>query len=142
MEKSNYTLGELIFDIGCLLKKYEETMIENNSTAKLLKTKQVLDAYPILTQYGLEQAVRENKIPVIKRGKLNYYDSNDIENYIKKCSMGSLSIFYFIILSSSFSSMLGFSTATNLSGNFIPMDILAGIQLILSSAQMSIWLLQ
>ncbi len=83
MEKSNYTLGELIFDIGCLLKKYEETMIENNSTAKLLKTKQVLDAYPILTQYGLEQAVRENKIPVIKRGKLNYYDSNDIENYIK-----------------------------------------------------------
>lgn len=83
MEKSSYTLGELVFDIGCLLKKYEETIIDNNGTSKLLKTKQVLDTYPILTQYGLEQAVKDNKLPVIKRGKLNYYDSKDIEEYIK-----------------------------------------------------------
>ena len=83
MKNNCYTLGELIFDIGCLLKKYEETMVENNSTSKLLKTKQVLDSYPILTQYGLEQAVRENKLPVVKRGKLNYYDTKDIEEYIK-----------------------------------------------------------
>ena len=83
MDKENYSLGELVFDIGCLLKKYEQVAIETKSTGKLLKTKQVLEAYPLLTQYGLEQAVKENKIPVIKRGKLNFYDTRDIENYIQ-----------------------------------------------------------
>lgn len=83
MDKNNYSLGELVFDIGCLLKKYEQTLIDNNSNGKLLKTKQVLESYPLLTQYGLEQAVREHKIPVIKRGKLNFYDTRDIEEYIQ-----------------------------------------------------------
>lgn len=83
MDKENYSLGELVFDIGCLLKKYEQTLVDNKSTGKLLKTKQVLELYPLLTQYGLEQAVRENKIPVIKRGKLNFYDTRDIESYIQ-----------------------------------------------------------
>lgn len=83
MNQEKYSLGELVFDIGCLLKKYEQTLAENNATGKLLKTKQVLEQYPLLTQYGLDQAVRENKIPVIKRGKLNFFDSRDIENYIQ-----------------------------------------------------------
>ena len=83
MDKKSYSLAELVFDIGCLLKKYEQSVADNNSNGTLLKTKQVLEEYPILTQYGLEQAVRENKIPVVKRGKLNFYDSRDIENYIQ-----------------------------------------------------------
>ena len=83
MNQENYSLGELIFDVGCLLKKYEQTLADNNSTGRLLKTKQVLEQYPLLTQYGLDQAVRECKIPVIKRGKLNFFDSRDIENYIQ-----------------------------------------------------------
>lgn len=83
MNQESYSLGELVFDVGCLLKKYEQTMANKNSTSKLLKTKQVLEAYPLLTQYGLDQAVKENKIPVIKRGKLNFFDSRDIENYIQ-----------------------------------------------------------
>ena len=83
MNKDNYSLGELIFEVGCLLKKYEKTLSNNNGSLNLLKTKQVLEQYPILTQYGLEQAVRENKIPVIKRGKLNFFDSQDIEDYIQ-----------------------------------------------------------
>ncbi len=83
MNQENYSLGELVFDIGCLLKKYEQNLVDNNGTGSLLKTKQVLEKYPLLTQYGLEQAVKENKIPVIKRGKLNFYDSRDIETYIQ-----------------------------------------------------------
>ena len=83
MNHENYSVGELVFDIGCLLKKYEQTLADNNSTSKLLKTKQVLEQYPLLTQYGLDQAVREQKIPVIKRGKLNFFDSRDIESYIQ-----------------------------------------------------------
>ena len=83
MNQENYSLGELVFDIGCLLKKYEQSIAVKNSTSKLLKTKQVLEEYPLLTQYGLDQAVKKNKIPVIKRGKLNFFDSRDIENYIQ-----------------------------------------------------------
>lgn len=83
MSQENYSLGDLFFDIGCLLKKYEQTLAKNNTSGNLLKTKQVLEQYPLLTQYGLDQAVRENKIPVIKRGKLNFFDSRDIENYIQ-----------------------------------------------------------
>ena len=82
MNSNKISLGELFFEVGCLLKKYEANLAENNN-GKLLKTKQVLEQYPILTQYGLEQAVKEDKIPVIKRGKLNFYDSNDIEAYIQ-----------------------------------------------------------
>lgn len=83
MNQEKYSLGELVFDVGCLLKKYEQTIADNNNTGCLLKTKQVLEQYPLLTQYGLDQAVKENKIPVIKRGKLNFFDSRDIENYIQ-----------------------------------------------------------
>ncbi|MDO5002737.1 MAG: hypothetical protein Q4E39_00715 [bacterium] len=83
MNSNKFSLGDLVFEIGCLLKKYEEGLAENNNNGKLLKTKQVLEQYPLLTQYGLEQAVREDKIPVIKRGKLNFYDSRDIETYIQ-----------------------------------------------------------
>lgn len=83
MNQDNYSLGELVFDIGCLLKKYEQTIAETSSTGKLLKTKQVLEQYPLLTQYGLDQAVKEKRIPVIKRGKLNFFDTRDIENYIQ-----------------------------------------------------------
>lgn len=83
MKQEKYSLGELVFDVGCLLKKYEQTIAEENNSGKLLKTKQVLEQYPLLTQYGLDQAVKEKKIPVIKRGKLNFFDSRDIENYIQ-----------------------------------------------------------
>ena len=38
--------------------------------------------YPIFTIYGLNDAVKKGLIPVLKRGKLNFYDTNDIENYI------------------------------------------------------------
>ncbi len=82
MNQKKYSLGELFFEIGCLLKKYEQNLAEN-TTGKLLKTIQVLEQYPLLTQYGLDQAVKENKIPIIKRGKLNFFDSRDIENYIQ-----------------------------------------------------------
>lgn len=83
MNTDNFSLGDLLFEIGSLLKKYEQNIAEISNSGKLLKTRQVLEQYPLLTQYGLEQAVKEDKIPVIKRGKLNFYDSRDIENYIQ-----------------------------------------------------------
>ncbi|HIS87148.1 MAG TPA: hypothetical protein IAB49_03330 [Candidatus Caccenecus avistercoris] len=82
MNKENFSLGELVFEIGCLLKKYELSNAKSKNERNLLKTKEVLEQYPLLTQYGLEQAIKEEKIPVIKRGRLNFYDSRDIEKYI------------------------------------------------------------
>ena len=80
----NNGLGNLLIEIGMAIKKYEENNTHNKiSDSKLLKSKEVLDLYPILTSYGLNEAVKKGLIPVVKRGKLNYYDSLDIENYLK-----------------------------------------------------------
>ena len=79
----NISLGDLLIEIGTAINKYEESNkgnIGNNS--KLLKGKQVLELYPILTSYALNDAVKKGLIPVIKRGKLNFYDSRDIEKYL------------------------------------------------------------
>ena len=79
----NKNLGDMLIEIGTIIKKYEEqnnTNILNNN--QLLKTKEVIERYPILTNYGLNDAVRRGLIPVIKRGKLNFFDSKDIEKYI------------------------------------------------------------
>lgn len=76
-------LGDLLIEIGTAIKKYEVSHqgVVNNST-KLLKSKQVLELYPILTSYALNDAVKKGLIPVVKRGKLNFYDSKDIEKYL------------------------------------------------------------
>ena len=79
----NKNLGDMLIEIGIIIKKYQEqnnTNILNNN--QLLKTKEVIERYPILTNYGLNDAVRRGLIPVIKRGKLNFFDSKDIEKYI------------------------------------------------------------
>ena len=81
----NNNLGEMLIEIGTIIKKYAEqnniNILNNN---QLLKTKEVIERYPILTNYGLNDAVRRGLIPVIKRGKLNLFDSKDIEKYIEK----------------------------------------------------------
>ena len=54
----------------------------NNGNQILLKTKEVLNRYPALSNYGLNEAVKNGFIPVIKIGKLNYFDKKDIEKYL------------------------------------------------------------
>lgn len=76
-------LGDLLIEIGTAIKKYEESNQKINlNDSKLLKAKDVLRLYPILTAYGLNEAVKKGAIPVVKRGKLNFYDSSDIEKYL------------------------------------------------------------
>ena len=67
-----------------MIIQYEETSyanISDNST-HLLKTKDVIEMYPALTLYSLNKAIKEEKIPVIKIGNLNYFTEQDIENFI------------------------------------------------------------
>lgn len=73
----------MLIEIGTIIKKYQEQNGNNNlKESRLLKARDVIESYPILTSYGLNDAVKKGLIPVIKRGKLNFYDSRDIENYI------------------------------------------------------------
>lgn len=74
----------MLIEIGTIIKKYQEKNYTDSEDSRLLKAKEVVELYPILTSYGLKEAVKRNLIPVIKRGKLNFYDSKDIEKYISE----------------------------------------------------------
>lgn len=81
------SLGELIQQIGTLIINYENSnhivsCDEENST-KLLKMKDVITMYPALTLYSLNKAIKEERLPVIKIGNLNYFTKEDIENFLK-----------------------------------------------------------
>lgn len=39
--------------------------------------------YPALTLYSLNKAVKEQRLPVVKIGNLNYFTKEDIEKFIK-----------------------------------------------------------
>lgn len=49
---------------------------------KLIKTKDVIKEYPVLTLYALDKAVKDNKIPYTRIGNTNYFDVQDIELFI------------------------------------------------------------
>lgn len=84
---NNMTLGELIEKIGELVIQYEKSEREINiedKTTKIFKTKDVLKMYPALTMYALTRAVKEDLIPVIKIGNINYFSKEDIEKFIRQ----------------------------------------------------------
>lgn len=78
-------MGELIYSIGKLLIDYEKTFngSDENKSTKLLKTKEVIEMYPALSLYSINKAVREEKLPVIKIGNLNFFTREDIEKFLK-----------------------------------------------------------
>ena len=39
--------------------------------------------YPALTLYSLNKAIKEERLPVIKIGNLNYFTKEDIEKFLK-----------------------------------------------------------
>lgn len=45
--------------------------------------KDVISMYPALTLYSLNKAIKEEKLPVIKVGNLNYFTQDDIERFLK-----------------------------------------------------------
>lgn len=81
------TLGELIQQIGTLIIKYEKSGqiigYDEEDSTKLLKMKDVVTMYPALTLYSLNKAIKDERLPVIKIGNLNYFTKNDIEHFLK-----------------------------------------------------------
>ena len=72
--------------------EYEETTINHNNNCtptQLLKTKDVIEMYyPSITLYSLNKALKEEKIPVVKIGNLNYFRQEDIENFLTSKTWG------------------------------------------------------
>ena len=64
----------MLIEIGTIINKYQKQNEVNNGGQILLKTKEVLNRYPAISNYGLNEA--------IKIGKLNYFDVKDIEKYL------------------------------------------------------------
>ena len=45
--------------------------------------KDVVTMYPAKTLYSLNKAIKDERLPVIKIGNLNYFTKNDIEQFLK-----------------------------------------------------------
>lgn len=72
----------MLIEIGNIINKYQNQNQINNGNQVLLKTKEVLNRYPAISNYGLNEAVKNGFLPVIKIGRLNYFDKKDIEKFI------------------------------------------------------------
>ena len=72
----------MLIEIGTIINKYQKQNEVNNGGQILLKTKEVLNRYPAISNYGLNEAIKNGFIPVVKIGKLNYFDVKDIEKYL------------------------------------------------------------
>ena len=75
-------LGDMLIEIGTIINKYQSQNEINNGSQVLLKTKEVLNRYPAITNYGLNETIKNGFIPVVKIGKLNYFDVKDIAKYL------------------------------------------------------------
>ena len=74
--------------IANLIKEYEKNAMQPNSifedgNKKLCRKKEVTELYPALTNYMLDRAIKEDKLPVVKIGNVNYFDLSDIEEFIE-----------------------------------------------------------
>ena len=79
-----YNLGDLLIEIGTIINNYKKQNEIDNGKQVLLKTKEVLSRYPAITSYGLNEGIKNGLIPVVKIGKLNYFDVKDIEKYLSR----------------------------------------------------------
>lgn len=75
-------IGDMLIEIGSVIKKYQNQIQVSDGNQILLKAKEVLERYPVMSNYGLNEAVKKGAIPIVKIGKLNFYDVKDIEKYI------------------------------------------------------------
>lgn len=74
----------MLIEIGTIIKKYQNEHSTQNGNQVLLKTKDVLERYPSISRYALNEAIKNGYIPIVKIGKLNYFDIKDIQKYLEK----------------------------------------------------------
>lgn len=79
------SVADILILVGHLIKKREELQNDGSADVKpnILSTKDICQQFPFLKPHTLNEAVRRKELKVIKIGKLNYYDSEDILSYIE-----------------------------------------------------------
>lgn len=87
---NNEVVADLLIQLGnalkgnkidCIVNEVEET--KNSKT--FLTRKEVLEVYaPVITAYGLSQAINMDGFPYIKRGKKYFFVKEDIDEWLSK----------------------------------------------------------
>ncbi len=79
------SVADILILVGHLIKKREEQQKNGSIEQKtnILSTKEICIQFPFLKPHTLNEAVRRRELKVIKIGKLNYYEIEDILSYIE-----------------------------------------------------------
>ena len=84
--KKIYSIGDLILEIGKLIKSYEENINvreELNNADKMFDINEVISIYPQLSKHLITKYINEGLIPVTRIGNHRYFYKNDIDNFLK-----------------------------------------------------------
>ena len=83
--KEKLSLGEVLIIIGSYLNQRDDTSNEVSSTQgnKIMSTKEVITKYPFLKLHKINELIKKNKLEVIKIGRLNYFEENEILKYLE-----------------------------------------------------------
>lgn len=80
------SLSDLLFEIGNIVKAYEENIIiekEPKVEEELYSIGQVIQLYPMLSKHILTNAINNDKLKVTWIGNKRYFNLNDIDDYLK-----------------------------------------------------------
>lgn len=77
-------MGDLILNIGKLIKQYENDSIDEKvENENLHSISQIIDLYPMLSKHILTNAINNGLLKVTWIGNKRYFSLTDIENYLK-----------------------------------------------------------
>ena len=90
MINNNEVVADLLIQLGNALKGNKTEYIngsvdENKNNKTFLTRKEVLEVYaPVITAYGLSQAINMDGFPYIKRGKKYFFVKEDIDKWLSE----------------------------------------------------------
>ncbi|MBE6152767.1 MAG: helix-turn-helix domain-containing protein [Firmicutes bacterium] len=87
MENKKISLSDLFFEIGKLVKAYEDNssiVKEEKDEEKLYSINQVIQLYPLLSKHLITNAINGGELKVTWIGNKRYFKLNDIDDYLKQ----------------------------------------------------------
>lgn len=90
MIENKEIIANLLIQLGNVLKEdigvaTLEVASPSSESKKYLTRKEVLEEYyPVITSYGLSQAIHMEGFPCIKRGKKYFFVKEDIDTWLRK----------------------------------------------------------
>ena len=76
--------------LGKETKQIENTAVVPTSSSEYISRKEVVKMYhPLITEYGLTQAINKNELKYIKRGSKYFFEPNEVKKWIENKSSHS-----------------------------------------------------